>query len=115
MLRILLLTLLFSAGPALAECMRDYKGRTICGHGPCAKDIKGEVFCAPHRDGTATRNDSGEVVCGVGSCEKGPYGGIYCAAEPGGDVVRNSSGGIECFGGCEVASQQLCERVMGTP
>ena len=115
MLRILVLALTVTAGPAFAECMKDYKGRTFCGHGPCAKDIKGEVYCAPHRDGTATRDDHGKVVCAMGSCQKGAFGGIYCAVEPGGDALRNSGGGIECFGGCELASEKLCERVTGKP
>jgi hypothetical protein len=110
MRKIFLLVFCLVATPVLADCMRDSSGNTFCGHGPCAIDTKGEVFCAPDRDGTATRNDAGDVVCGYGRCQKGPYGGYFCAIEPGGDALRNNRGEIECFGGCEVATNNLCER-----
>ena len=111
MRKILSLLLVLIASPALSDCMRDSRGDTYCGHGPCAKNRAGEIYCAPHRDGSAVRNDRGAVVCGLGSCIKDPYGGIYCAIEPGGDALRNNRGEIECFGGCEPATTQLCERI----
>ena len=105
------LLLVLIASPALSECLSDSRGNTYCGQGPCVKDGEGEIFCAPHKDGTAVRNDGGDVVCGLGTCIKGPYGGIYCAIEPGGDALRNDRGEIECFGGCEPATTHLCERM----
>jgi hypothetical protein len=108
--RVILLILLLIATPVIAECMRDLKGRSICGPGPCAKDIRGDVYCANDRYGTATKDDHGNVVCGLGNCAKDLHGNIYCSTESGGDVIRNDRGGVDCFGTCQLASMELCEQ-----
>jgi hypothetical protein len=110
MRKILLLVFCLVATPVLADCMRDASGNTFCGEGPCAEDSKGQVFCAPAQGGTALINDAGDVVCGYGRCQTGPYGGNYCAIEPGGDATRSERGEIECVGGCEAATNNLCQR-----
>ena len=104
------LMLLLMASPVSAECLRDFAGRSVCGHGPCAKDIRGDVYCASDRYGTAIRDDRGNVVCGLGKCAKDFRGNIYCSTESGGDALRNDRGGIDCFGACQLASRELCER-----
>ena len=105
-----LLMLLLVASPVYADCMRDSFGRTICGQGPCAKDYRGEIYCAKDKFGTATRDRNGNVVCGLGQCKKDIRGNIYCSTESGGDVIRNDRGGIDCFGACKPASAEFCER-----
>ena len=110
MRKILSLLLVLIASPALSDCMRDSRGDTFCGHGPCAKDFRGEIYCAKDRFGTATRDDQGNVVCGLGQCEKDFRGNIYCSSEPGGEVIRNDRGKIECFGACQLANVEFCER-----
>jgi hypothetical protein len=105
-----LLILLLITSPAFSDCMRDSSGRSICGHGPCAKDFRGEIYCAKDRFGTATRDDHGNVVCGLGQCEKDMRGNIYCSSESGGDVLRNDRGEVDCFGTCQLASVEFCER-----
>ena len=106
----LFLILLLVAGPVFSECLSNSRGDQICGAGACAIDRKGEVSCAANPAGSVILNDAGEVVCGLGECLKGPYGGIYCAIEPGGKTSLSARGEIECVGGCEVATNQLCER-----
>ena len=105
-----LLVLLLVASPVYADCMRDSSGRNICGQGPCAKDYRGEIYCAKDKFGTATKDRNGNVVCGLGQCKKDIRGNIYCSTESGGDVIRNDRGGIDCFGACEPASAEFCER-----
>ena len=107
----LLLVLLLTASPLFAECMRDLEGRSICGHGPCAKDRRGDVYCARDRYGTALQDDRGNVVCGLGKCAKDIRGNIYCSTESGGDAIRNDRGEIDCFGACQLASGALCEQI----
>lgn len=104
------LVLFLIASPVFAECMRDSAGRNVCGHGPCAKDMRGNIYCASDRYGTATRDGHGNVVCGMGNCAKDLHGNIYCSSESGGDVIRNNRGEIECFGACQLASKKLCEQ-----
>ena len=36
------LLLLLMASPVFSECLRDFTGRSVCGHGPCAKDMRGD-------------------------------------------------------------------------
>ena len=108
--KIVFLILFLLATPVFAECMRDLEGRSICGQGPCAKDIRGVVYCAGDRFGTATRDDRGNVVCGLGKCAKDWRGNIYCSTESGGDVIRNNRGEIDCFGTCQLATIELCEQ-----
>jgi hypothetical protein len=105
-----LLILLLITSPAYSDCMIDSSGSSICGHGPCAKDFHGEIYCAKDRFGSATRDDRGNVVCGLGKCEKDLHGNIYCSSESGGDALRNSLGEIDCFGACKLASADFCER-----
>ena len=112
MRRLNLLFLLLMAGPAFADCMTDSSGVSVCGRGPCARDLSGEIYCAQHRYGAAVRDNRGKVVCGMGQCQKDLRGNIYCSIEPGGDVTRNTKGEIECFGGCELAAAEFCERVI---
>ena len=107
----LLAAILATAAPAFADCLADGNGTNICGPGPCAVDDKGNVYCAPHQDGTVVRKDSGEVVCAWGGCAKGPYGGYFCSSDPGGEV--STGGDIACVGGCEVATTALCEQAPG--
>jgi hypothetical protein len=104
------LTLLLITNPVFAECMRDFSGRSVCGQGPCAKDRRGDVYCASDRYGTATQDDRGNVVCGLGKCAKDFRGNIYCSTESGGDVIQNDRGGVDCFGACQLASSELCEQ-----
>lgn len=106
----LFLALFLMAGPVFADCMRDFTGRSVCGHGPCAMDRRGNVYCASDRYGTATQDDQGNVICGRGKCAKDFHGNIYCSTESGGDVIQNDRGGIDCFGTCKLASRELCEQ-----
>lgn len=113
--KIILLMLLLASGPLVADCMRESSGLSVCGQGPCAKNLRGQVFCARHRYGAALRDSRGNVVCGLGQCEKNLHGAIYCASEPGGSAIRNRRGEIECPGGCRPADMQFCERVLAEP
>lgn len=104
----MILLLLLTASPAFAACLDDGSGERICGVGPCEIDESGQVFCAPHEQGSVMFNDSGEIVCGWGQCARGPYGGNYCAIDPGGAITLDEHGGIACVGGCEAAHAGLC-------
>jgi hypothetical protein len=98
------------AWPVYADCLRSIEGETICGRGPCAKDMRGQVYCARDKFGSAVRDDRGNVVCGRGKCAKDLRGNIYCSTESGGDAIRNNRGGVDCFGACQSASVELCEQ-----
>jgi hypothetical protein len=111
MRKTLLLMLLLIANPGIAECMRESSGQSICGQGPCAKNIRGQVHCANDRYGTATRDSRGNVVCGPGKCAKDLQGNIHCSSKSGGDAIRDGRGGVECLGACQLASPEFCERV----
>jgi hypothetical protein len=106
------LVFLLATSPLFAECIRDLEGRTVCGHGPCAKDWRGDVYCARDRYGTATHDDRGNVVCGLGKCAKDIRGNTYCSTESGGDAILNDRGGIDCFGACQLANGALCEQIL---
>jgi len=99
-----------------AECMGD-SGRieTVCGAGPCVKDRYGEVYCAPHIDGTATLDRYRLAVCSVGRCVTNINDEVICSREPGGDAMRNIYGEVDCYGGCVVASAEACEREFTGP
>ncbi len=102
--------------PAVAECMRD-TGRieTVCGAGPCLKDRWGEVYCAPHIDGSAMLDRQQRVVCSVGQCRRSIKDEIICSSEPGGAVLTNIRGEIDCYGECRLASIEACERTFTGP
>ncbi|MDJ0877125.1 MAG: hypothetical protein QNI86_00870 [Halieaceae bacterium] len=113
-----LLLLLMGLGsfPSFAECMRD-TGRieTICGAGPCLRDRYGEVYCAPHIDGSALLDRYQQVVCSVGECRRSIDDEILCSSQPGGAVLTNIHGEIDCYGGCRPASADACERNFAGP
>ncbi len=113
---ILCLLLCCPTSYVFAECMRD-DGRieTVCGAGPCVKDRYGEVYCAPHIDGTATLDRYQQAVCSVGRCARSRNDEIICSREPGGDVLLNIYGEADCYGGCIVASAEACEREFAGP
>ena len=81
----LLAAILATAAPAFADCLADGNGTNICGPGPCAVDDKGNVYCAPHQDGTVVRKDSGEVVCAWAAVPSTLTAAISARATP---VVR---------------------------
>jgi hypothetical protein len=91
-----------------ADCIKDQYGNVTCGKGQCATDQSGKVFCA--RDGGgAMRDQYGDVKCGVGYCATDDLGQIKCSRKPGGGAATDSYGKVKCLGGCESATQQLCE------
>lgn len=110
--RKLLLVLLSISAPVFAECVLDMSGQNICGQGECKKGLRGDVFCAPHRHGTAMMDGHGNVVCGYGECAKDLYGKVYCSTEYGGTAQPNDRTGVDCYGACELASTELCERTL---
>lgn len=99
-----------SFSPARADCMRDWKGRVVCGQGQCARNSHGEVYCSRYEDGAAIKNRYGEVVCGKGECVRTIKGDIVCSARAGGAALKSSRGQVRCEGGCEWASVRFCEQ-----
>jgi hypothetical protein len=97
-----------SSGSALADCMRDLKGRVVCGQGQCVRDLHGVVYCSRYKDGAALITLYGEVVCGKGECVTTIEGDIICSARPGGAAMSDLYGKVTCEGGCERASLRLC-------
>ena len=73
----------------------------------CAKDILGNVICAPH-GGVIVKDVLGNLVCGRGQCVRDILGQIVCARNPGGaatfDILRQPI----CSGGCEEARKENC-------
>jgi len=96
-----------SAGAA-ADCIKNQNGDVVCGQGQCALDQYGKVFCAKEGGG-ALRDQYGNVKCGVGLCAIDNLGQMQCSTKPGGGAAIDSYGKVKCLGGCQIASQQLCE------
>jgi len=73
----------------------------------CAKDILGNVVCAP-QGGVVAKDIIGNLVCGRGQCVRDVLGRIMCAQNPGGaatfDILRQPI----CSGGCEEAKKEYC-------
>ncbi len=115
-MRFFLVMLCVWPGTLLAECLRD-SGRieTVCGAGPCVQDRYGEVYCAPHIDGSALRDRRGIAVCSAGQCARDTEDRIVCSAQPGGAVLQNRFGEVDCYGGCVEAQASLCEREFTGP
>jgi hypothetical protein len=74
----------------------------------CARTMTGRVICPPP-GGSIAVSPVGNAVCGRGECLKDASGQWMCAREPGGHVGRNPVGQVVCTGGCEPASDNLCE------
>jgi len=51
----------------------------------------------------------GDVKWGVGYCATDDLGQIKCSRNPGGGAATDSYGKVKCLGGCQSATQQLCE------
>ena len=73
----------------------------------CAKDIIGNVICAP-QGGVVAKDIIGNLVCGRGQCVRDILGQIMCSKNPGGaatfDILRQPI----CSGGCEEARKEYC-------
>ena len=98
------------ASAVAAACLKDSKGETICGAGPCARDQRGDVYCAPLRFGSAFRTRDGWIYCGRGQGITTLDGRYVCSTVEGGAVVKQVDGTVRCEGSCEHASWEFCER-----
>lgn len=112
-----ILTLLILLGiqqDVSAACLTDRLGDVYCGRGNCALDKNGNVSCSRYLFGDAVLNKQGETVCGKGKCVlSAKFDSFYCSAiETGGAAVDRFSA-VKCYGGCELASSSMCERVKG--
>ena len=94
-----------------AACLKDAKGEVICGAGPCARDQRGDVYCASLRFGSAFRTRDGWISCGTGQCTATRDGNYVCSDVEGGCRGQAGGGTVRCEGNCEYASWQFCERV----
>jgi hypothetical protein len=90
------------------DCIKNQDGNVVCGEGQCATDQNGKVFCAK-AGGGAMRDQFGDVKCGVGNCATDESGQMKCSRKAGGGAMTDSNGKVKCLGGCQVASQRLCE------
>jgi hypothetical protein len=52
----------------------------------------------------------GTVVCGKGECKQNSFGTVYCSTIQGGGAAVSNMGSIKCLGGCEQASEWMCEQ-----
>jgi hypothetical protein len=102
------LTLAALSYVSAADCIKNQYGDVVCGKGQCATDQYGKVFCAKEGGG-ALRGQNGNVKCGVGYCAIDDLGEMQCSTTPGGSAATDSYGKVKCLGGCQTASQQLCE------
>ncbi|EHR70682.1 hypothetical protein BurJ1DRAFT_1822 [Burkholderiales bacterium JOSHI_001] len=75
----------------------------------CVRDRLGEPVCAPPL-GSIAKDMLGEVVCGTGQCRVDHLRRIVCSAQPGGAATLNRMNQVVCIGGCELASQERCQR-----
>ena len=75
----------------------------------CINDVVGQLVCSPP-GGSIAKDATGRPVCGLGQCLKSALSQYVCSSQPGGyaalDVVRR----IVCTGGCQPASESLCQR-----
>lgn len=78
-------------------------------HAACAMDRTGTVYCSRFAGGGAELSPEGAVVCGRGECARNKFGQFECSMEAGGGAARNRWGLVRCLGGCEAASEKLCE------
>ena len=103
-----LVALIAGSDVIAADCVRDSYGNVVCGKGQCAPDQYGKVFCAKEGGG-AVKDRNGTVKCGVGYCAPDMSGEIICSVRPGGNALSDSSGKVQCLGGCQPATERLCE------
>jgi hypothetical protein len=96
-----------------ADCMLASNGQVYCGAGRCQINNAGAVSCSNYFDGGAEVNSLGRVVCGRGLCVKGRSGSVYCSIEEDGGAATNQGGQVKCYGGCEPASESMCESLQG--
>lgn len=103
-----LLSILFAAPGANANCIRDQDGRVVCGGGQCERDRYGKVYCA-QPGGGAMKDRYGEVVCGIGYCARNRDGEVLCSVRPGGGAALDSYGQVKCLDGCHRATAERCD------
>lgn len=78
-------------------------------HAECAADIIGTVYCSKYPSGGAEPNIIRAVVCGKGQCKKDIIGTVHCSRVLGGGAGVDIIGTVRCTGGCEPATQDMCE------
>jgi hypothetical protein len=116
MSRALFLFILFASSQplAMASCDTDRLGVVICGRGDCAQDKAGNVFCSKYLFGGARTDEYGKVVCGKGQCVPSvKFKDFYCSAVESGGADVDRFGVVKCYGGCEQASELMCENEKG--
>ena len=111
---LLLILLVCSQQFALAACETDRTGVVYCGRGDCAQDKAGNIFCSKYLFGDALVDKNGNVVCGKGQCVASTnFKDYYCSAIESGGADRDRFGEVKCYGGCEKASESMCENQEG--
>jgi hypothetical protein len=111
---VLIILLAGSQQTALAECAKDRFGDVYCGRGACAQDLAGNVFCSKYQFGQAFLEENGKVVCGKGQCvESVKFQEFFCSVIENGGANRDRLGEPKCYGGCEKASELMCESEAG--
>ena len=99
---------------AFAACLTDRLGDVYCGRGSCVLDKNGNVSCSRYLYGNAVLNNQGNTVCGKGKCVLSTkFDNFYCSAIEAGGASVDRFGAVKCYGGCELASAAMCERVKG--
>jgi hypothetical protein len=97
-----------------ADCKTDRFGVVYCGRGMCETDKDGNVFCSRYRYGDAVVDKYGSVVCGKGNCIAGiEFNEYICSNVEGGGADTDREGIVKCYGGCEKATEQMCENDKG--
>lgn len=76
----------------------------------CKENSFGTIYCSKYPSGGAEVNQFGTVVCGKGECKQNSLGIIYCSTIQGGGSAVSNLGVVKCLGGCEQASQFMCEK-----
>jgi hypothetical protein len=76
----------------------------------CKESSLGTIYCSKYPSGGAEVNQFGTVVCGKGECKQNSFGTVYCSTIQGGGAAVSNMGSIKCLGGCEQASEWMCEQ-----
>lgn len=76
----------------------------------CKENSIGIIQCSKYPSGGAEVNQFGTVVCGKGECKQNSLGIVYCSTIQGGGAAVSNLGIVKCLGGCEQASQFMCEQ-----
>ena len=108
-----LILLMFMPSFSYADCLQASNCQVFCCAGTCQLSDSGIVHCSIYRFGGAEVNSQGRVECGRGLCLQSSSGSVLCSVEEDGGAAIDVSGQVKCYGGCEPASESMCESIRG--